>query len=252
MITVMLLFCMTLSFRLCGQENKPEYETPVRVLVFSKTGGFRHSSIPDGIKMLYSFSESQNWILTTSEDPVVFNETFLNSIDVIVFLNPSGDVLATPEKAAFEKFMKQGKGMVGIHAAADFEYDWPFYGNLLGAWFKNHPPAQEATVIFENHDHPAMVPFKGMKSYTTFDEWYTFTSNPRLKVNVLASLDESTIKESSDDEWKMTDHPLIWWQETEGMRSFYTGFGHTSEAFQDQKIAEHIKQAINWAAKRID
>ena len=91
-----------------------------------------------------------------------------------------------------------------------------------------------------------------MKTYTTVDEWYSFKENPRPNVNVLARLDESTIKKSSNDKWKMGDHPLIWWNDQDGIRSFYTVFGHTHEAFQDELIIEHIKNAINWAAKRID
>jgi uncharacterized protein len=250
--SLLLSMSMLFSLLMCGQENKPEFDTPSHLLVFSKTAGFRHESISSGIKMLYQLSPSQNWVLTTTEDASVFNDGFLQDIDVVVFLNPSGDGLTEAQQASFEKFMKMGKGMVGIHSAADFEYEWPFYGQLLGAWFKNHPPSQQGTIKIENHDHPAMAPFKGMDSYTTYDEWYTFKSNPRSNVNVLATLDESSIKKYDNDDWRMGDHPLIWWQETNGMRSFYTGFGHTHEAFQDEKIIEHIKNAINWAAKRLN
>ncbi len=252
---IKLLFIQTFiffSFIMCGQEQKPEFDSPARLLVFSKTAGFRHESLSTGIKMLYDLSASQNWIVTATADPALFNDAVLQHTDVVIFLNPSGDALNDEQQAAFERFMKSGRGMVGIHSAADFEYEWPFYGNLIGAYFKSHPPSQEATVVFESHDHPAMKPFDGMKSYTTFDEWYTFRSNPRPNVNVLATLDESTIKKSDNDDWKMGDHPIIWWQETDGMRSFYTGFGHTHEAFQDKKIIEHIQNAINWAAKRLD
>ncbi len=250
--SILLSIAMLFSLIMCGQENKPEFDTPSHLLVFSKTDGYRHKSLSTGIKMLYDLSPSQNWLLTATENASVFNDEFLETIDVVVFLNPTGDALSTEEQASFEKFMKSGKGMVGIHAAADFEYDWPFYGKLLGAWFKNHPPAQQGTIVFENFDHPAMAPFKGMKTYTTFDEWYTFKNNPRSEVNVLATLDESSIKKYSNDDWRMKDHPIIWWQETDGMRSFYSGFGHTHEAFQDEKIIEHIKNAINWAAKRVN
>ncbi len=250
--SIMVGIALFFSLVMCAQDNKTEFETPSHLLVFSKTSGFRHESLASGIKMLYQLSPSQNWVVTTTEDASVFNDDILAAFDVVVFLNPTGDALTEAQQAAFERFMKQGKGMVGIHAAADFEYEWPFYGDLLGGWFKTHPPSQEATVVFENFDHPAMEPFKGMESYTTYDEWYTFKSNPRPNVNVLATIDENSIKKYDNDEWRMGDHPIIWWQETNGMRSFYTGFGHTHEAFQDQKIIEHIKNAINWAAKRLN
>ncbi|MBT3385267.1 MAG: ThuA domain-containing protein [Prolixibacteraceae bacterium] len=235
-----------------AQNNKAEFEDALNILVFSKTSGFRHASISSGVKMLYDQSRKQNWVITATEDASLLRDEFLAKFDIAVFMNPTGDAICDAGQAAFEKFIKSGKGFVGIHAAADFEYEWPFYGNLVAGYFRTHPPAQEATVIFESYDHPAMKPFEGMKTYTTFDEWYSFKENPRPNVNVLARLDESTIKKAKNDEWKMGDHPLIWWNEKEGVRSFYTVFGHTHEAFQDEKVIEHIKNAVNWVAKRID
>ncbi|MCG6187679.1 ThuA domain-containing protein [Maribellus maritimus] len=244
-----LLFVTLLS---CAQENQQKFENAAHILVFSKTEGFRHESISSGLKMLVDQSKSQNWVITATENAGLLSDPVLKDFDVIVFLNPSGDALSEQAQDAFKKFMDKGKGFVGIHAAADCEHDWLYYGNLIGAYFKTHPPAQEATINFENNNHPAMLPFSGIKSYTTFDEWYSFKENPRENVHVLATLDESTIKKSNNNDWKMGDHPIIWWQENNGVRSFYTGFGHTHEAFQDKKIIEHITNAVNWAAKRID
>ncbi len=241
-----------LSFTIFAQKIEIEFESPAHILVFSKTAKWRHASLSSGIKMLFDLNKSQNWVVTATEDSEFFNDEILSTFDVVVFMNPTGDALNENQQAAFENFMKKGKGMVGVHSAADFEFDWPFYGELIGGYFKNHAPAQTGTLIFESHDHPAMKPFEGMESYTTFDEWYTFRENPRPKVNVLASLDESSIKEYKNDNWRMGDHPIIWWLEKDGMRSFYTGFGHTHEAFQDEKIIEHIKNAINWAARRLN
>lgn len=233
-------------------KKEAEFKTPLNILVFSKTEGFRHASISSGIKMLYDQSKQQNWIITVTEDASLLRDDLLSKMDLAVFMNPTGDAIDEAGQAAFEKFIKSGKSFVGIHAAADCEYEWPFYGNLVNGYFLTHPPAQEATVIFENYDHPAMKPFEGMKTYTTVDEWYTFKENPRPKVNVLARLDESTITKSNNDKWKMEDHPLIWWTEKGETRSFYTVFGHTHEAFQDKLVIEHITNAINWAGKRID
>jgi type 1 glutamine amidotransferase len=156
------------------------------------------------------------------------------------------------QQKAFEDFMNSGKGFVGIHASADCEFDWVWYGQLNGAYFKNHPACQAGTVIFEDTNHPTMLPFKGMKTYRTIDEWYTFKENPRSKVHVLARLDETSLDEKTlkDDSWKMGDHPLIWSQEIGKSRSFYTVFGHTPEAFQDTKVKEHIGAAVDWVAKR--
>lgn len=225
----------------------------LNVLVFSKTSGFRHNSISSGLKMMSDLAQERKWILTATENAELFTPEFLNTFDVVVFLNPTQNVLDELQQKNFEAFMANGKGFVGIHAAADCEYDWAWYGELIGAFFKTHPPAQTGTVIIENSDHPTMAPFKGMKSYRTFDEWYTFKENPRAKVHVLASLDETSLNEATlkDDKWKMGDHPLIWYTETDNRRSFYTGFGHTPESFQDPKIKEHIGCAVDWVAKRL-
>lgn len=247
------LICFSiLAFGSQSQNDKCEFTKSIHLLVFTKTEGYRHESISSGIKMLYDLSKKQNWIITATENEELLRDDFLSNIDVAVFLSPSGNAISDDGKKAFEKWMNRGKGFVGIHAASTLEYDWAYYGRLCGAYFKTHPVAQEATVVFENRDHPAMKPFKGMKSYTTFDEWYTFKENPRPNVDVLATLDENSIKKFNNDDFRMGDHPIIWSHEKNSVRSFYTGFGHTHESFQDKLIVEHIKNAINWAAKRID
>ncbi len=232
--------------------DKVEKNEKLNVLVFSKTTEYRHQSISNGIKMLSELAQESNWEVTATENSEFFNNDFLKRFDVVVFLNPSGDVLTDKQQKAFQNHMKSGKGFVGIHSSADCEYEWEWYGELNGAYFESHPPSQIGTVIFEDYDHPAMEAFKEMKTYTTFDEWYTFKANPRENVNVLARLDESSIKEAENDDWKMGDHPLIWWQEYDGIRSFYTVFGHTAETFDDPNIRQHIAGAIEWAGKRTD
>ena len=242
------LICLILILVFSGiaQDKK------INVLVFSKTSGFRHNSISSGLKMMSDLAQERKWILTATENADLFTPEFLKTFDVVVFLNPTMDVLNEQQQKDFEAFMNSGKGFVGIHASADCEYDWAWYGDLNGAFFKTHPACQLGTVIFEDTDHPSMVPFKGMKTYRTIDEWYTFKVNPRAKVHVLAKLDETSLDEATmiDDKWKMTDHPLIWYQEMGNSRSYYTVFGHTPEAFVDPKIKEHIGCAVDWVAKR--
>jgi uncharacterized protein len=245
-LTSLIWLLLVLVFSGISQEKK------INVLAFSKTTGYRHNSIPFGLKMMSDLAQERKWVLTATEDAELFTPEFLKSFDVIVFLNPTLDVLNENQQKNFESFMNSGKGFVGIHAAADCEYDWAWYGQLNGAFFKTHPQCQTGTVIFENTDHPTMASFKGMPSYRTIDEWYTFKANPRAKVHVLARLDETSLDAETmkDDKWKMGDHPLIWYQEMGKTRSYYTVFGHTPEAFQDQKIKEHIGGAVDWVAKR--
>jgi type 1 glutamine amidotransferase len=247
--SLFILPAFVLIFSVCTQSQSPD---PIHVLVFSKTSGFRHASISSGIKMLYDLSKEEQWVLTATEDAAMFTDEILAGYDVAVFLNPTQDVLDEAQQGSFERFIGSGKGFVGIHASADCEYDWAWYGKLNGAYFKTHPPAQEATVIIEDTSHPAMKPFEGMETFTILDEWYTFKENPRPNVHVLARLDESTVTKAKDDSWKMGDHPLIWWQEFGSARSFYTVFGHPHESFQNEVVVDHIRLAINWAARRID
>lgn len=245
-ITSIICFSLILVLSGMAQDKK------INVLVFSKTVGFRHNSISSGIKMLSDLAQERKWVLTATENAELFTPYFLKNFDVVVFLNPTMDVLNDQQQKVFEDFMNSGKGFVGIHAAADCEYDWAWYGQLNGAFFKTHPRCQMGTVIFEDTNHPTMAPFKGMETYRTVDEWYTFKENPRAKVHVLARLDETSLDAETmkDDKWKMGDHPLIWYQEMGKTRSYYTVFGHTPEAFQDPKVKEHIGAAIDWVAKR--
>ena len=241
---ICLLFIFTFS---CMTQEKT-----INVLVFSKTVGYRHNSISSGLKMMSDLAQERKWVLTTTENADLFTPEFLKTFDVAVFLNPTGDVLNEQQQKNFEVFMDSGKGFVGLHAALDCEYDWAWYGQLTGAFFRTHPAAQEGTLILENTDHPTMLPFKGMDTYRTFDEWYSFKENPRAKVHVLARLDETSLDAATtkNDSWKMGDHPVIWYQETGNTRSFYTVFGHAPEAFVNPIIIEHIGCAVDWAAKR--
>lgn len=234
-----------------------EKDKSIRVLVFSKTEGFRHESITNGIKALWEIGQKSDWNLTATEDAAYFNDEFLNSFDVAVWLNTTGDVLNSEQEAAFVRWYRRGKGYVGIHSATDTEYDWPWYGQLIaGAYFKTHPATQHGTLIVENTDHPSMELFRrmNMKTWTVVDEWYTFRASPRDVVNVLLSLDEETVidKGNNPQEVIMGDHPIAWWHHFDGGRAFYTERGHTPESFDEPLFRSHLKGAIEWAAGKSD
>ncbi len=232
--------------------NGISQDKKINVLVFTKTAGFRHNSISTGLKMLSDLAQERNWILTATENAELFTPEFLKTFDVAVFLNTTGDILNEQQQKAFEDFMNTGKGFVGIHAASDCEYEWPFYGKLVGAYFRTHPNGQVGKVILENTEHAGMVPFKGMDTFQIAGEWYSFKENPRAKVHVLAHLDENSLDENAqkNSDWKMGDHPLIWYQELGNIRSFYTVFGHHPGEFENPKVKEHIGCAVDWAAKK--
>jgi type 1 glutamine amidotransferase len=214
-----------------------------RVLVFSETAGFRHDSISAGIAAIRELGGARSFDITVSEDSSVFNSTELTNYDVIVFLNTTGDVLTPPEEDAFEEFVRSGRGFVGIHSATDTEYDWAWYGGLVGAYFADHPEVQSATVRSTESGHPAG---EGLPvSFVRTDEWYNFRSAPGPEVVVLAMLDETTYEGGTMG----PDHPIAWAQEYDGGRSFYTAGGHTIESYSEPLFRDHIATGILWAAR---
>jgi len=166
---------------------------------------------------------------------------------VVVFLSTTGDILDATQEAAFERFIRGGKGFVGIHAASDTEYDWAFFTELLGAKFRAHPETiQAATVVVEDAAHVTTEGFPA--SWLRTDEWYAFQENPRANVHVLMTLDESTYAPGMAA--MGDDHPVAWWHEYQGGRAFYTALGHTSESYTDSLFMTHLVRAIDWAAGR--
>lgn len=212
-------------------------------LVFTKTAAFRHDSILAGKKALQKLSLERGWSVTFTEDSTWFTPVRLNGFDAIVFLLTTGDVLIDEQQAAMESFVKAGGGYVGVHAAADTEYDWPWYGKLVGAYFKTHPAIQEAAIRIEDSKHPTM---KGLPNpWIRADEWYVYRENPRGKVRVLATVDESTYQNGGMG----ADHPIIWCHESLGGRAWYTGLGHTDESYSDPMFLRHLEQGMRWVAQ---
>ncbi|MBI1303131.1 MAG: hypothetical protein GC172_05025 [Phycisphaera sp.] len=212
-----------------------------RALVFTKTAGFRHDSIPDGIACLKEIL-AENLDVDATEDSSVFSADNLARYKVVVFLSTTGDILNETEQKAFEGFIRAGGGYAGVHAAADTEHTWPWYGQLVGSYFKTHPDIQPARIRIEDRSHPSTVMLPA--DWHRTDEWYVYTSNPRGRVRVLANLDTSTIRGAHMGD----DHPIAWFHLFEGGRSWYTGGGHTKESFSEPLFREHLKGGILWAA----
>jgi type 1 glutamine amidotransferase len=215
------------------------------VLVFSKTAGFRHDSIPAGIIAVRQQGSARGFSVDASEDAATFSDEALTKYKVVVFLSTTGDVLNSAQEAAFERFIRRGGGFVGVHSATDTEYDWPFYGALVGAYFAGHPDIQNATIQIEDPGHPALASVP--RPWTRRDEWYNFRRNPRGNVNVLATLDERTYTGGT----MAPDHPIVWSHTYDGGRSFYTALGHTQESFSETAFVDHLGRAILWAGGAI-
>jgi type 1 glutamine amidotransferase len=217
-------------------------DPPFSVLVFSKTTGFRHASIPDGIGAIQALGREHGFTVDNVEDAGRFTDPILAHYKVIVFLNTTGDVLDVGQKAAFARYIRSGGGFVGIHSASDTEYQWPWYGRLVGAWFASHPHIQHATVHIEDPGHPSTTGLPAKWEHT--DEWYNFRSNPRGTVRVLARLDESTYSGGAMG----TDHPIAWCQNIDGGRSWYTAMGHAKESYAEPLFRFHLLGGIQSTA----
>lgn len=221
---------------------QPEKEVFAQeILVFSKTGGFRHKSIEPGKEALRKMSEKNKWKMTFSEDSTIFNTEALKAVKVVVFLNTTGNILNEDQQKAFEAFIQRGGGFVGIHAAADTEYDWPWYGQLVGGYFKSHPKTQQASIKVIDRKHPSTKHLEPV--WTRTDEWYNYKEPIKSEYRVLAEVDESSYEGGG-----MGDkHPIVWCHEFDGGRAFYTGLGHTDESFSEEAYLTHLEKAILWA-----
>jgi cytochrome c len=215
-----------------------------RVLVFSKTAAFRHGSIPQGVAAVERIGDEHGIAVDTTEDATAFTAENLATYDAVVFMSTTGDVLDDGQQAAFEEYIRSGGGYVGVHAASDTEYTWPWYGELVGAYFSGHPAVQDAELHVEDRTHPSTSHLP--QRWERTDEWYNFGDNPRGDVHVLMTLDETSYEGGGMG----NDHPIAWCQYHEGGRSWYTGLGHTPESFVEPEFVEHLTGGLLWAAGR--
>ena len=225
-----------------GQDQAIEQWQPLKVLLFSKTAGFRHSSIPTGIQAIKLAAKENDMEVVATEDAEVFTDKTLVDMDVIVFLNTTGDVLDKTQQEAMQRFIQGGGGWVGIHGAADTEYDWPWYGKMMGAYFAGHPAVQRGQVVVQDKTHPAMAHLP--TTWERVDEWYDYRDVPDQSVQILATLDEGSYEGGGMG----ASHPIVWCHDYDGGRAFYTGGGHTDESFLDPLFIKHIIEAIQWSA----
>lgn len=220
--------------------NKWEPASKPRVLVFSKTAGFRHESINAGKSALIKLGKENDFLVDTTENENYFNDDSLKNYSAVIFLSTTGNILNSPQQISFERFIQAGGGYVGIHAAADTEYDWPWYGKLVGGYFVSHPAIQEATMDVLDRTHSSTKHLDA--KWVHKDEWYNYKDlNPDVKV--LIKLDEKSYTGGANN----GNHPIAWYHDYDGGRAFYTGMGHTDEAFSDSKYLKHILGGIQYA-----
>jgi len=214
-----------------------------KVLIFTKTDGYRHESIETGVKTITDLGDNNHFEVTHTENSEMFIEENLKQYDLVIFLNTTKDVLNESQQQNFEQFIRNGGSFMGIHSAADTEYDWPWYGKLVGAYFLSHPEKSNAEIIRVDKSHESCkhLPDRWLR----YDEWYNYKSiSP--DIHVLLKLDESTYKGGENGK----DHPIAWYHEYEGARSFYTGLGHTKESYSEPYFRQHLLGGIMYCLKK--
>jgi len=212
-----------------------------RILVFSRTLGFRHASIPAAITAVQVLGAFHGFGVEATEDPTAFSDSNLARFAAVVFLLTTGDVLDSAQQTAFERYIRAGHGFVGVHSASDTEYGWPWYHALLGAAFASHPAIQQASVIVVDTGHAATrtLPLPWVRT----DEWYNFTALP-TGVSVLTRVDEASYTGGAMG----ADHPVSWQHTYAGGRAWYTAMGHTACSYSERPFLDHLLGGIDWAA----
>ncbi|NJB37759.1 ThuA domain-containing protein [Croceivirga sp. JEA036] len=235
LLTITAIILLTVS---CSKKR----EGDPKILVFSKTMGFAHKSIPDGITALQKMGAKNNFKVDTTTQATLFTDENLKQYSAIVFLSTTNNVLDHKQEAAFERYIQAGGGFVGIHAATDTEYDWGWYTKLVGGQFLSHPRGTpEADFIVKDTQHPATNFFTD-SIWRRKDEMYNF-KNLNPEVNVLLTIDESTYEGGKNGD----HHPMAWYHEFDGGRAFYTAGGHTSESFKEEFFLKHLLGGITYA-----
>jgi glucose/arabinose dehydrogenase/type 1 glutamine amidotransferase len=232
----LLLFILSLLVVISCKQKQNRF----RVLVFSKTTGFRHSSIPNGKAAIRKLGVENNFDVDTTEDAGYFTEENLKKYAAIIFLNTTGDVLNNQQEIAMERFIQAGGGFVGIHSATDTEYDWIWYANLVGGQFEGHPAIQPAKlqIVDKTHLSTQHLP----ETWSRTDEWYNF-KRLNKEVKVLLKIDETSYQGGTLG----NDHPMAWYHDYDGGRAFYTELGHTEQSYTDSFYLKHILGGIQYA-----
>lgn len=230
----------------------PVFSQQFKALLFTKTDGWHHDSIAAGVTAMQDLAKLHHFELFWTEDAGrVMNDDWLSRYDVVIFLLTTGDILNDEQQAAFERYIQNGGGFVGIHSASDTEYEWDWYTNMVGHMFHIHPAIQTGTMKVEDPDFPGMDRFAPRFLFT--EEWYEFDAPRTDDLNYLLSVDEKTyLPEVSWGEKKgmgMGDfHPVSWYKEYDGGRAFYTALGHLPATYSDADFMHHVFGGIYWAA----
>jgi uncharacterized protein len=235
-------------------ESAGSRSRPPRLLVFSRTTGFRHMSIEVGVETVKQLGDEHGFAVEATEDQNVFTDRKLRGVDAVLFLNTTGNVLDPSGRRALRRFLLDGGGWAGVHSAADTEYDWPFYTRILaGGRFLCHPAQQPGVIVREARKHVSTAHLE-KRWQVPFEEFYSFTANPRGRARVLLSIDESTYQQDPNTSQLPTqegelpegtsgvmgDHPMSWQHRLGDGLSWYTALGHEIGMYVDPAYRQHL------------
>jgi len=237
-VTSVFIFIFLIGHSAIAQQKKDKVKDKNEILLFYKTEGFWHRSIPTGISFMENLAEEQDFKITTTKDADDFLRKDLQKYKLIIFLNNTGDVFDQKQQKEFKKYIEKGGNFFGIHAAADTELDWPWFGELVGGFFDGHPKVQQANIKVNIPQHPTVNHLP--KVWTRTDEWYNY-KNLHPEMQVLLYLDENSYEGGTNGK----EHPIAWFRETGfGGVSIYTGGGHTIQSYLEPVFQEHLLQCI--------
>lgn len=242
--SLLILLSISLSLSACGQKQ-------FKALVVTTTRGWHHESIHAGVLALQDMGKRNNFDVDLFEDPNGFTDKYLQQFQVVIFLNTTGDIFDSAQQKVMERFIQSGKGFVGIHSAADTEYGWDWYTKLVGRMFHIHPAIQTAKLQVLDTTFPGLQGFAGNRLWT--DEWYEFGEEKISGLHYILAVDESSYNPKAD--WGSKKgvgmgkfHPIAWYHEYDGGRSFYTNLGHMPTDFTNADFLHHLFGGIFWAA----
>ena len=219
--------------------SPPTSSNAVRVLMLTATAGFRHESIATARQVMTALATSSGeFTVTLADDISAVSSTTLASHDALFFALTSGELPFTADqKAAILAFVARGGGVLGAHSATDTLYEWPEYGALMGAYFREHPWTRQASVIVEDTSHPTTTGVGDR--FAIEEEFYTFRDNPRPRVHVLLRLDAASVGASGD-------YPLAWTLTQGPGRVYYNALGHFPATWNDRRFQQQLVAAVRW------
>ncbi|MBU0695979.1 MAG: ThuA domain-containing protein [Bacteroidetes bacterium] len=238
---------------LIGMNVSAQEKKQFNALLITKTAGWHHESINEGVAAIKALGERNFFNVTWNQDGIPITEKYLQNFQVIIFLNTTGDIFKDDEQKAIEKFIQSGHGYVGIHSASDTEYDWPWYTKMVGRMFHIHPVIQTAKLRLTANKFPGLEGFSDGQLWT--DEWYEFSPETTSGLKYILAVDESSYNpkvEWADRNLKGMGmgnfHPIAWYHEYDGGRSFYTALGHLPTDYNNPAFLNHVFAGIYWAA----